>query len=150
MKTTMRFEGGRELASKLSTLSKRIDKRVTREALEVGAEPLRASASRMAPRRAPQPDMADHIIISPARTRSGETAAVKVGPADEFYWGFFQELGTVHVPAQPFLRPAFDQNWQKVLDIVRDAFWTALAAVGVSRSVSIPSEPEAPGGGDVV
>lgn len=146
----MRFEGGSELASKLSTLSKRASKRVTREALEAGAVPVQKTAKAMAPRRPPMPDMADHIIIATARAQGNETAAVKIGPESEYYWGFFQELGTVHMAAQPFLRPAFDQNWQKALDIVREAFWTALASVGIGRTVSAPTRPQAPDGGDIL
>lgn len=150
MKMSMRFEGGNELASKLSKLSTRLNKRVTREALNAGAEPVRAAAARMAPRRPPQPDLADHIIVATARAQSGETAAVKVGPADVTYWGLFQELGTIHMSAQPFMRPAFDQKWQEALGIVGAAFWTALAALGISRTVSAPSTPQAPDGEDVV
>lgn len=144
------FGGGREIAAKLETLSKRLNKRVTRDALTTGAYPIQATAQRLAPRRRPAPDMADHIEIGTARARPGETAAVKVGPTTDHHYAFFVEQGTVHMSAQPFLRPAFDQNFGKALDIIRDAFWTELAAVGVSQSSSVPTIPEALGDGDLV
>lgn len=147
---TSQFSGGRETAAKLETLSKRLNKRITREALENGAYPIQATARRLAPRRPPHPDMADNIVISTQRAAPGETAAIKVGPSTDHFYAFFVENGTVHMAARPFLRPAFDQHWRGALDTIREAFWTALASVGVSRTVSAPSTPEAPDGGDVV
>ena len=147
---TSEFSGGRDIAAKLETLSKRLNKRVTRDALTTGAEAIRGPAARNAPRRSPAPDMADNIQVMTARARPGETAAVKMGPTTHHWYAFFVEHGTMHMSAQPFMRPAFDQHWRSALEIVRDAFWTELAAVGVSRSVSAPTMPEAPDGGDIL
>lgn len=150
MKLSADFSGGKEIAAKLADLSLRSNKRVTRDALTAAAETIRTPAARMAPRRPPAPDFADHIVIGTARARPGETAAIKVGPSTDFHYAFFQETGTVHHAARPFLRPAFEQNWRNALDVVRDAFWTVLASMGVSRSVSAPVTPEAPDGGDIL
>lgn len=36
---------------------------------------------------------------------------------DPFYW-WFHEFGTSKLPPKPFLRPAFDENEQKLIDIM--------------------------------
>ena len=142
MKTTMRFEGGAELAQKLNSLSMKLSKRVIRDALERSGEPIRAGMQRSAPRAPGAPDIADNIVIGTAKMDglidNDHAAAIAIGPAKGFRYGYFIEHGTIHTRAQPFVRPAFDAGWQKALDSIRASFWTALASVGVSRSVSAP------------
>lgn len=143
MKVSMRFEGGEELAAELSRLSTRLSKSLLRGALEMGAAPIQKHARAIAPRRAPAPDMADHIGVSTARTQ--EQAAVAIGPTRDFFYGFFQEVGTVHHGAHPFLRPAFETEAQKSLTAIGQELWRALAARGVSRSASVSVPVQSPG-----
>lgn len=132
----MQFVGGKEIASALSSLSKRANRQVTTDALMAGAEPIRKAAAARAPRRSPSPDMADNMVAAPIKIRQGETAAVAIGPARRFYYGLIQELGSVFHGPQPFLRPAYDGNISKALTIVAAAFWTGLAAKGISRTAT--------------
>lgn len=37
-----------------------------------------------------------------------------------------QEFGTSQHGAQPFMRPAFDNNWRNALDSLRDAIWNQI------------------------
>lgn len=144
----MRFEGGAELAKAFEQLTARVSKRTLRESLEEAAEPMRRNMSSLAPRAPGAPDLADNIVIATARTKSVEgnqSAAVAVGPAKEFFYGFFQEFGTVHHPAQPFMRPAFDGGVSKVLSGLARSLWTALASRGISRTVSRPTNVESDG-----
>lgn len=143
----LEFIGGKELAATLSRLAEAANKRVATEALRAGAEPIRGAAARLAPRRSPQPDVADHIVVSTQRARADETAAVAIGPERGFAYGLPLEIGSAHAPAQPYLRPAFDGQHGQALTTVRDALWTVLARFGVSRSVSAPTRPSAPSGG---
>lgn len=136
MKLTMDFTGGKELAANLAQLSKRISKGIVSDALVYGAEPIRKRASAIAPRRAPQPDMADNIIVAKLRARQDETAAVAVGPSSDFYHGVFQELGTVHHGAQAFMRPAFDTEHTLALKRIGQEMWRALAARGFSQTTT--------------
>lgn len=149
MKTSMTFTGDRELARALADLSTRVSKSVARQALAEGAEPIRAQGERYAPRRAPKPDLADHIVISTQRAENRESAAVKVGPSTGFFYGFFQEFGTAHHAAHPFMRPALSSKWRESLDIVKDAFWRVLASRGVIRTGSAPSGPVGGPGGSL-
>src|SRR5690606_13750740 len=74
-----------------------------REALLAGAEPIREDAVRRAPRRTGF--LAGHIITEPVK---GRTDQVVIGPTKDAFYGLFQELGTSHHRAQPFLRPALE------------------------------------------
>lgn len=134
MKTTLKFTGGLELSRRLNQLPLELSQRVRLEALKTAAEPIRAHAASLAPRdeHADSPHLADNIVIGAvserkleARGREGETV-VEVGPAqkpsDHFY-GYFQEYGTAHHPAQPFMRPAFDAEAGKSLDVLSDELW---------------------------
>lgn len=129
----MKLVGGADLAKRLNELPLAVSKRVQRQALMKGAEPIRASAASGAPRdpEANAPHLADNIVIGTrSKTRAGEgETIVEVGPAlqpsDHFY-GYFQEYGTVDHPAQPFMRPAFDQNAQRSLNIVLSELWTSV------------------------
>jgi HK97 gp10 family phage protein len=135
------FEGGKELADALGQLSPRVSKKVVREALIDAAEPMRARMAQLAPRRPPQPDMADHIVISVVRGEDALETAVAVGPAKEFFYGGFQELGTAHHAAQPFARPAFDEKSPSALKAFAEAVWLALTARGVRQATTISDQP---------
>lgn len=140
----MHFEGGEELAAALDRLSTRVSRRLLREALIEGAEPIRRRAGHLAPRAPGAPDLADNIGISVSR--SEDEATIAVGPTQGFFYGLFQEYGTVHHRAQPFMRPAFESEANRALGIVGQALWRELAGRGVSRSGSVDGPMESLGG----
>lgn len=124
------------MARALKALPKRLSRKVQNDALREAAEPMRAEMSRLAPRRPPKPDLRDHIVISLAKGEDSKEAAVAVGPArPNYFYGSFQEFGTKHHAAQPFMRPGFDAMVRESLQILGAAVWRELAARGVSRSV---------------
>ncbi len=144
----MKFEGGQELAAALDKLGMKLSKKVLVEALKGAAEPIRKAASAHATRRSPAPDLADHIGVGKAEY--GDQATVKIGPTKGYAYGLPLEIGTVDTAAQPFMRPAFDENIERTIKLVSDAVWVELAGQGVSRSSLAPTIVEAPGGGDVL
>jgi HK97 gp10 family phage protein len=145
MKLAVTLEGSADLRARLRSLPKALSVSVQRKALLVGAEPIRARAATLAPRNesAGAPHLADHIVtaVSSARTLAqvGLSAAeldvarsgvvVEIGPSrqpsDHFY-GYFQEFGTVHHAAQPFMRPAFDTQASRSLAATLAALWAAV------------------------
>lgn len=147
MNIQMRFEGGKELAEELAKLPSRVGRRMLIQALKDAAEPMRERASRSAPHEPGAPDLRENIAISVtqripdseggSRRRDDTEAAVAMGPTKGFFYGFFQEFGTVHHGAQPFMRPAFDHGASPALDAIRASMWQALAARGVIRTVSV-------------
>lgn len=141
----MRFEGGQELAAALRTLPSRVSKRIVKEALTDGAEPMRRRMSALAPREPGAPDIADNIVTGTAR---GEEGGVSVGPRKGlFFYGVFLEFGTIKMGAEPFMRPAFDSDALTGLGIIGQRLWQALAGRGIGRSVRDTSGPISAGPG---
>jgi len=62
--------------------------------------------------------------------RGGVLVAVGPGPAGWFF--HFVELGTVHVSAQPSLRPAFDANRGRIADRIANRLGSRLSVFGVT------------------
>lgn len=159
MKIQMRFEGGEELARTLRALPEALTVRLVRAVLKEAAEPMRLRMARLAPHEPGAPDLRDSMTISVAN-RIGSTAggrwraredrheqAVAVGPSKDAFYGIFQEYGTVHHGAQPFMRPAFDAIAPESLAIIRRALWRELAARGIQAPMRhVPTPVQSPGG----
>ena len=62
-----------------------------------------------------------------AAAKAGRKAATK---GTQFYAAFV-ELGTVHQAAQPYLRPALDENKQEVLDEIGSSIKASLEAIKI-------------------
>ena len=145
MRISATLQGSADLKKRLAQLPQAVGVSVQRKALLTGAEPIRAAAAALAPRdsQSSGPHLADNIVIA-VQTKTGLKQAglsaaeedmagdgpvVEIGPSlkpsDHFY-GYFQEYGTVHHPAQPFMRPAFDTKAQTSLALVMSLMWTAI------------------------
>lgn len=128
---SVRFAGGKALADALRRLpSERISRNVQRSGLRAAAEPMRDDMRTLAPHEPGAPDLRESMTISNVRAGDDETSisevAIAVGPSKAGFYGIFQEFGTVHHGAQPFARPAFDQNVQKSLNILSAFLWAAI------------------------
>lgn len=132
MKVHVRFEGGQQLAKTFDQLSTRMSRKIQRDALMEGAEPIRKSASVYAPRAPGAPDIADNIGITAIHARQDVTVAV--GPTTGFFYGLFQEFGTTRHGAQPFMRPAFDTEAQRSLAAIGGAMWRSLISRGFATA----------------
>jgi HK97 gp10 family phage protein len=130
------FEGGEALAKTLNSLPDAYSRKVILAALKEGGEPIRAMAAQLAPLGETE-NLSENMTISVTnqlgstaggrwRARDETEHAVAVGPSKHEFYGLFQEYGTVHHGAQPFLRPAFDAQGQTALTIIGDALWWAL------------------------
>jgi len=126
--------GCAELARALNAVALTVRRRALYGALKAAAGPMRDRMAQLAPRRPPQPDLADNIVISVARKVGSVAggrweavdefqAAVAVGPEKRFFYGLFLEYGTVRMSAQPFMRPAFDSTGGDALKILKDELW---------------------------
>ncbi len=142
---TFKLEGGKELAAALKNLPDAISLRVQREALRAGAEPMRAHAASLAPRGPDAPHIADNIVIGAASGKAAEefiredAAAIAVGPSKDFFYGFFWEYGTIKQPARPFMRPAFDTQAPRSLEIIGQRLGEAIikAANRLSKAAGL-------------
>lgn len=142
--------GARDLDKALSSLKKAAAKSVARKALKAAAEPMRAAAEADAPRRFGTLKASVQISGRAKRADAGAAAfgaALRAGMSKEDAriaaraansaaksqsvtlfmgvnsntgQGVLQEFGTDHHPAQPFMRPAWDGNKEKALQIIMD------------------------------
>lgn len=129
MKATLRFAGGAEHARFLRELPARTSKSVQMRALRAGAVPIENAMVLLAPHDPGEPDLRDTITVSSAndddQVLPGEVA-VAIGPSLKGFYGSFQEFGTARHGAQPFARPAFDQNWERSMNLIRQFLWTEM------------------------
>ena len=149
MEVAFQFDGS-DLHDGLSQLSDRVSRRIQREVLKEAAEPMRKRMSVKAPRDPSTPlDLKDEMTISNARGEDRQEVAIAVGPSKRAFHGSFQEYGTVHHPAQPFARPAFDGGAPISLRAIVAGLWRELAARGIRRqTVRAPTTVQAgPGSG---
>ena len=93
-----------------------------------GAEVVRKDASRRAPRRT---GTLARRIIAKITSKSSQNATAFIGPDKEVFYGRFVELGTSKTRAQPFLRPAFDENYKEIRKAARDVLTSALKRSGL-------------------
>lgn len=79
-----------------------------------------------------------NIKIRLAKTSKGEAKGYVYVSWKAFY-GRFLEYGTKHMSAKPFLRPAFDGQWQKAARKIGDLLWekTAAAAKNLAGGIGI-------------
>lgn len=120
MHVSIKLIGGEKIARRLQGMTEKLARKKLQSALEEGAELFRERASELAPREPGAPDLADNIGISALRG-SGLEKKVAVGPTKGFYYGSFQEFGTRYHAAQPFMRPAFDEEGEKAILVISNA-----------------------------
>ena len=139
----MQITGGKELAAALKALPASMSRSVVMDALKDSAEPMRTRMSQLAPREPGAPDLADNIVISAANRvgdvgggrwemRHEDEHAVAVGPSKDYFYGIFQEYGTIRHRAQPFMRPAFHETHGTALTIMLQRMWAAMTGKATS------------------
>ncbi len=87
------------------------------KSLRAGAQPILNQA------RSNAPFVTGHLVSSLAievTDQSAEGAEARVGVKDPGFYGRFEERGTAHQPARPWLGPAFDDRLDEAYDIVAE------------------------------
>ena len=134
MTVTMKLSGFRELERELSRLGSHTTRRASgRRALKKAAQPMADLAQSMAP-------VGDTNTLAPSITvgtklskrqqgmhrkmfrndRAAVEMFVGAGPLSSAHT---QEFGTIHHAPQPFLRPAFDQDKDAMLERLKAEIW---------------------------
>jgi HK97 gp10 family phage protein len=127
---TFKVSGFAELERALRALPKEaFQVNAVRSAMKRAAQPTAELASATAPvdwgdleasvavRSTPKRDRQFDVQIGIGAAKRGKEAA---------FWGLFQEFGTAHHPAQPWLRPAWDATKDQVRDALGDELWKAI------------------------
>jgi HK97 gp10 family phage protein len=132
MKTTVKLEGLREVKATLQRLRATTETSIIKQVLSARAEPIAETARRLAP--VEHGDLQGGIVVSDRLTARQRGLHQKRGPNEvEVFVGagphpqaHLQEFGTSHHPAQPFMRPAWDQHKEKALEGIVADFWAAI------------------------
>lgn len=144
-----KVSGGEEILEKLESLPLVIGKAILRKALRAGAKIFSDEMKHRAPRgwhilRATSYKGAKYkgrsreygLLAKGITTKtsiSGDELAgsASVGPSKKTFWGLFQEFGTKHSKAQPFIRSSFDTTKEKALEAFVSTAKSELAAKGM-------------------
>lgn len=98
-----RLTGVNELRRAFRQLPKRTGERVLRNTARAGARVIQSEIKDQAPRQSGE--LQSEIIIRQDKSRK-DAVVFAVGPSTKAFHGMFQEFGTVHQPANPFVRRA--------------------------------------------
>lgn len=101
-------------------------------ALRAGAEPIRARAEELAPDDPTTPGsrIKEGMMIT-VSDQTADGAIAMVGPSRKGFVGQFAEFGTGRQAADPFLRPAFDEQQEEALGIVGE-----ILAQGIEKELA--------------
>lgn len=119
----IRVEGLKELNEALQEFSKATERNIVRRALLKAGEPIMHAAASRAPRLrgSLQASVTEGTKLSrrqKALNRQVSGVEVFVGPG-ALVQAITQEFGTVNHPPQPFMRPAWDENSRRALDVFK-------------------------------
>lgn len=128
MRTSFRVEGFSELDNALKELPKATGKNALRRAARKALEPVMEAARSMAP--VDDGTLRNSLKVATKLSKRQASIHRKMVRDDkasvEVYAGasalpqaHLSEFGTVNQAPQPFLRPAWDQNKDKVLDVMK-------------------------------
>ena len=122
LRVSIGVAGHQEMVKRLREMKNRMAARHLMKSVMPGAEIVRDAAAANAPRRQGAPRKAGHLadnIVIKVQKRGKSQAIVLVGPSADHFWGHFLEFGTAKMPAQPWLRPALENNLNAVAGAVR-------------------------------
>jgi HK97 gp10 family phage protein len=109
------FSGQKELMENMRNLSEEMRMNVKRGAIMEAANYLKEESTRRVPVRTGK--LKENIITQTVEDNERVTE-VKVGPSRDGFYGGMIEYGTKKMKAQPFMRPAFDENGDRVDEII--------------------------------
>jgi len=131
MTKMIRLRGFRDLDKALSELPKATGQNVLTRVGKRALEPMRAKAESLA--RVESGDLQRSITISKRRTRRvpkergpkrGVAMAMGPGSGDGVLnYAALDEFGTVNVPPQPYMRPAWDSEAEPALETIKAELW---------------------------
>lgn len=130
MKSGFKIEGLADLDRALGQLSqsagKNVLRRVGRQALQPMDEAWRTKAPHLTGQLEESGSVGSKLTRSQRKARERESSVeVFAGPGPNPQ-AIQQEFGNANSPAQPFMRPAWDQTKDRVLEIVKDNLGTEI------------------------
>lgn len=105
MSTTVTIKGLNNLTRKFHKLQKAAQGRILENAVTAGCLPIQNAAVVKAPVETGTLRRSIHTEII-----SSSESSVRASVGTDVEYAPYQEFGTVHIPAHPYLRPAFDEQ----------------------------------------
>lgn len=135
------LSGMSELLNRLQSIGGNV-KAVEKRALIKGAMVIRQAMSDAAPTGVKNPQtwqfkagkkyaiyhLKDNIVVSKVKG-SGVMRYIEVGPGRHFFYARFLEFGTVKMPSQKFMEPAFLAKKQEAKDAMKEVIAEAIRNV---------------------
>ena len=139
---TVKVDGLAELGMRMKSLSEDVNKKIGRAGVAAGAGLIARAARAKAPvdtgnlrkniitKRIPpgESTLTSEYIVTVRQGKLTQKQRAK-GLEDAFY-GRFVEHGTAKTAAQPFLRPAYDENKMKAVETIKERIAARLAKAG--------------------
>jgi HK97 gp10 family phage protein len=126
--------GAPELQRKLNGLVPKLEKKIVRKAMREAIRPAAASAAANAPVLSGLLKLSLKVGARKFKNRRKfgvQIATNRLGGASIFY-AAFNELGTKHQPARPFMRPALHGNRTQAIEIMKSEIGRGIEAAGRS------------------
>jgi HK97 gp10 family phage protein len=140
----VKVEGLREIKDALHQLPKATAKNVMRRVLREKAQPIADTAMQLAP--VLSGDLKQSVAVSTKLSRRAKRGRAKLSPnAVEVFIGPFgaprsimQEFGNILHAPQPFMRPAWDQHQDGLLEGIGEAMWAEIekSATRIARKAA--------------
>ena len=108
---TVEIKGLKEVNRALKVLPERVQKNILTAGVRAVASDFAKSAKRLAP--VDSGDLKKSIKVKKRRSKNRSYVRFTVGVDKtkfHVFYGHMIEFGTANIPAQPFMRPAFEQN----------------------------------------
>lgn len=121
------FSGVEEMKKLLKQLPEKAAKRVLRNATRSAANVIKKEAAKRVVVRTGKLKKSLKVVESNYRDANG--VRFRIGPTQ--FYAHLVEFGTTHSQAKPFLRPAYDESKQKVVDQM-----AKMMAKGIEREAS--------------
>lgn len=135
MSITVRIDGLAETQQALRALPDSTAKNVLRRIMRERLKPMADTARRLAP--VDRGSLRESIIIGTKLSRRQKAMHQREGDAVEMFMGpsnlaqaSLQEFGTYKERAQPFMRPAWDQHKDELLQGIKDDLWREIEKAG--------------------
>lgn len=123
------FKNAAELEKKFNQHGHAVRRQLLTKATKAGAELIQKRAEELAPRDTGQLAESELVRIDSSQSSAAEVVA-KIGPSKDSFYGFFQEFGTAHHAAQPFLKPALEQTQAKAIEVSGEIVGEGLEKLG--------------------
>ena len=124
MKFRVQIHGAKEISQKLGDMDRKLQRVGLIKAVKAGSEIIVNDMIARAP--VDTGDLKDSITTKFTK-RGIRRATQEIGPDKDHAWyAKFNELGTAHQPARPFIAPSLEQNTAQVQSAVSNELWNVI------------------------